>query len=217
MNALSLAGLFTFGLLSGLHCLQMCGPIVLAYSLPLGKARALPAHLAYNAGRILTYMFLGAMAGAAGSGMQVLGRMAGLASGARIASGAAMIAAGIALILPRSGLVAIQTGGRFARAAGRLLQGGKLRLGLTLGFLPCGLVYAALLKSVDAGGAAAGALSMLAFGLGTAAALLGMGVASSFAGVRLGAWSSRLAALAVILTGAILLWKGLAAKPVCHG
>ncbi len=40
-------------------------------------------------------MFLGALAGAAGGGLGVLGRMAGLASGARIVAGAAMIVAGV--------------------------------------------------------------------------------------------------------------------------
>jgi sulfite exporter TauE/SafE len=46
MTPLSLTAIFSFGLLSGFHCLQMCGPIVLAYSLPLQKGGALPAHLA---------------------------------------------------------------------------------------------------------------------------------------------------------------------------
>jgi sulfite exporter TauE/SafE len=57
----------------------------------------------------------------------------------------------------------------------------------------------------------------LAFGLGTALALFGMGVASSFAGARLGPWSNRLAAISVMIFGAILLWRGLAARPICHG
>jgi len=58
---------------------------------------------------------------------------------------------------------------------------------------------------------------MLAFGSGTAVALAGMGVVSSLAGYRLGRWSNRLAAVGVMLFGAILLWRGLAGKPVCHG
>ena len=94
---------------------------------------------------------------------------------------------------------------------------GKFALGLTLGFLPCGLVYAALLKAVESAAPAAGALTMLAFGTGTAVALLSMGFVSSFAGLRLGPWSNRLAAISVMLFGAILLWRGLAAAPVCHG
>jgi hypothetical protein len=244
---LEFPAIFGLGLVSGLHCLQMCGPIVLCYSLKLRREDALRAHLAYNSGRILTYMFLGALAGAAGGGLGLLGRMAGLASGARIFAGAAMLVAGVLMIglFPRSakgaarrlaqsgtdrtapvlrgfqtpGLVRIQSRGRFSRAVSRLLLAprGKFALGLTLGFLPCGLVYAALLKAVETAAPAAGALTMLAFGMGTAVALLSMGFVSSFAGLRLGNWSNRLAAVSVMAFGAILLWRGLAATPVCHG
>lgn len=221
MTSLEFPAIFGLGLVSGLHCLQMCGPIVLCYSLKLRREDALRAHLAYNSGRILTYMFLGALAGAAGGGLGMLGRMAGLASGARIFAGASMLVAGVLMIglFPKSGLVRIQRRGRFSRAVSRLLLAprGKFVLGLTLGFLPCGLVYAALLKAVESAAPAAGALTMLAFGMGTAVALLSVGFVSSFAGLRLGAWSNRLAAISVMLFGAILLWRGMAATPVCHG
>jgi sulfite exporter TauE/SafE len=166
----------------------------------------------YNAGRILTYAFLGALAGAAGGGIGMLGRLAGLASGARIFAGTAMIVAGILTIglLPSNGLVTIQQRGvtaRFRGLVGRrlLAPDGKFTLGLTLGFLPCGLVYAALLKAVDSGNALWGAGPMLAFG-GAAVALLSVGAASSF--VRLPRWSHRLAAVFMMLAGALLVWRG---------
>jgi hypothetical protein len=212
---------FILGLVSSLHCVQMCGPIVLAFSLPLRRPEALRAHVQYNAGRILTYAFLGALAGAVGGGIGMLGRLAGLASGARVFAGCAMIVAGILMIglVPSNGLVTIQKRGitaRFSKAIGRrlLAPGGKFTLGLTLGFLPCGLVYAALLKAVDSGSALAGAGTMLAFGLGTAVALLSLGAASSF--VRFPRWSTRLAAVSIMLAGALLVWRGLMV-PVCHG
>jgi sulfite exporter TauE/SafE len=55
---------------------------------------------------------------------------------------------------------------------------------------------------------------MLAFGAGTAVALLSVGAASSF--VRLPRWSNRLAAVFLMLAGALLVFRGLTA-PVCHG
>jgi sulfite exporter TauE/SafE len=213
--------MFVLGVVSSLHCVQMCGPIVLAFSLPLGRGDAVRANLGYNAGRILTYGFLGALGGAVGSGIGMLGRMAGLASGARIFAGSAMIVAGILMIglLPSNGLVSIQRSGvtaRFRKAIGARLVApkGKFTLGLTLGFLPCGLVYAALLKAVDSGSAWWGALTMLAFGAGTAVALLAVGAAASF--VRLPRWSNRVAAVSIMVAGAVLVWRGLTA-PVCHG
>jgi hypothetical protein len=216
---LELGLVFVLGLVSSLHCVQMCGPIVLAFSLPLKRGDALRANCGYNAGRILTYCLLGALAGTVGGGIGMLGR---LASGARVFAGSAMIVAGILMVglLPASGLVTIQKGGvtaRFRKAIGRRLLApkGKFTLGLMLGFLPCGLVYAALLKAVDTGSALAGALTMLAFGTGTAVALLTLGAASSF--VRFPRWSNRLAAVSLMLAGAVLLWRGLTAAPVCHG
>ena len=219
---LELGLVFVLGLVSSLHCVQMCGPIVLAFSLPLKRGDALRANCGYNAGRILTYCLLGALAGTVGGGIGMRGRLAGLAAGARVFAGSAMIVAGILMVglLPASGLVTIQKGGvtaRFRKAIGRRLLApkGKFTLGLMLGFLPCGLVYAALLKAVDTGSALAGALTMLAFGTGTAVALLTLGAASSF--VRFPRWSNRLAAVSLMLAGAVLLWRGLTAAPVCHG
>jgi hypothetical protein len=42
-------------------------------------------------------------------------------------------------------------------------------------------------------------------------------MASSFAGLRMGAWGNRLAGASILLAGAILVWRGLTAGPVCHG
>ena len=213
---------FALGLASSLHCLGMCGPIVLSYGVAL-RGPKLAAHAAYNAGRILTYMLLGALAGTAGRGIGLLGQLAGLASGARIFAGAAMIFAGVLMIglIPSNSLVQIGKLRPPTQILSPLLLGSRARhkffLGLMLGFLPCGLIYAALLKALDSGGAVAGALTMLAFGLGTAGALFAVGLASSFAGARFGRWSNRVAAVSVMIFGAILLWRGLAGKPVCHG
>jgi uncharacterized protein len=225
-----LALIFLLGLASSLHCVQMCGPLVLSYSLPLARAGArrremVLAHTAYNAGRILTYSVLGAAAGALGSGIGMAARMAGFASGARIFAGAAMLIAGVVLLLPAGGLVTIERRGvtsYFKRAIGRLMLSrdafSKFQLGVLMGFLPCGMIYAALLKAVDAGSVIPGALTMLAFGLGTALALFAMGLVSQFVARYLGAWSNRLAAVSLMFMGAFLLWRGLSAPaaPHCH-
>ena len=61
-----------------------------------------------------------------------------------------------------------------------------------------------------------GALTMLAFGLGTSLSLLGVGVASSLAGAWMGRWSTRVAAVSITLAGAVILWRGLSG-PHHHG
>jgi len=215
MPLLDFSLVFVLGLVSSVHCVQMCGPIVLAYSMSMTDRRKMvAAHSAYNAGRILTYVLLGVVAGAAGSGIGMLGRMAGLASAARIVSGGAMVLMGIVMLTPRKSLIQIKAPSRWFTAPRPF---SKFPLGLVLGFLPCGLIYTALIKAMDSGSAVAGGLTMLAFGLGTAIALFGIGIASSFAGARLGPWSNRLAAVSVTVFGVVLLWRGIAAHPICHG
>lgn len=209
MTPLSFSAVFLFGLVGGLHCVQMCGPIVLV----IGPGRR--AQLAYHAGRLLTYAALGALAGAAGAGMGMLGRMAGLAHGARILAGVAMILTGILMLgVRRPELIHIQPAG-FTHKVGRLLTAprGKFGVGLLLGFLPCGLIYAALLKAMETAAVLPGALTMLAFGLGTAGALLALSFAAAFAG----SWVQRVAPITVMLAGVMLLWRAFSAMPHHHG
>ena len=225
MTPAEFSAIFVLGLVSSLHCVQMCGPIVLAYSLPLAKAARRPemlmAHAAYSVGRIATYSALGAVAGVAGGGLNVVSRLGGVANGARICAGFGMMVTAVLIsgVLPASGFVQIGPVGWFSRVVGRILLSplplNKLRLGLVLGLLPCGLVYAALIKSVETGSAAGGALTMLGFGLGTASTLTSFGIVSSAAGLRLGRWGNLLSAAGVALMGAFLLWRGLV-PPMNH-
>lgn len=223
--------MFVLGLVSSIHCVQMCGPIVLSYSLPLAGGGASQrqltlAHLSYNLGRVTTYSALGALAGAAGGAIGLAGRLAGIAHGGRIAAGVAMIAAGVYLtgLVRRSDLVRIDSpgiGARLARSGKQFMLSvrptSKFRLGLLLGFLPCGLVYAALLKAVDAGNSWGGAFTMLAFGLGTSLALGATGLASTAFGWRLGRFSNALAGVSVMFAGALLIWMGVApSADMCH-
>lgn len=222
--------MFALGLVGSIHCVQMCGPIVLSYSLPLAgggpsRGRLATAHLWYNLGRITTYAALGALAGAAGGAIGLAGRLAGIAHGGRIAAGVAMIAAGMYLsgMVRRSNLIRIDSpgiGARLARGGKRFMlsvrPASKFRLGLVLGFLPCGLIYAALLKAVDAGSATGGALTMLAFGLGTSLALGATGLVSTTFGWRLGRFGSALAGASIMFAGALLIWMGVAPNAGMH-
>ncbi len=227
MTPLEFGLMFMLGLVSSLHCVQMCGPIVLSYSVAVSEltrrhsgrsavSSLLRNHLAYNAGRILTYAALGALAGIAGGTLGLLGRIAGFSHAIAVISGALMIVGGITMlgVIPArvlgSNLFRIPSA--FLRRVGRLISaagaGNRFFLGLALGFLPCGLIYAALLKAMATGSALAGACSMLAFGSGTAGALLALGVFSSAIRMRVNRWGSQLAAAGVTLMGILLVWRG---------
>ena len=222
MTALDVSVPFALGVVSSLHCSQMCGPIVLAYSLPLRSRSAAP-HLAYNLGRIATYSLLGAIAGAAGGGMSSLGRMAGIERGAAIFAGCAMVIAAFFLsgTIPAQALVKIGASPSWlSRTASRLLKStdplNKLSLGIVLGFMPCGLIYAALLKAIDAGSAAGGAVSMAAFGAGTSGALLAIGLFSSSIAARFGRYANTFATVSVMLLGVFLIARGFGFSAMEH-
>lgn len=224
MIAWDLILMFTLGLVSSLHCAQMCGPIVLSYSVgleQLGEARKFTPlvwnHLAYNAGRILTYSLLGGVAGLLGSTMGLLGKMTGLGGMLALTTGSVMLIIGLAMfgVLPGSKLLtdrALQFTRVFLRPCRTLLtspgMANRFFLGAVLGLLPCGVLYAALVKATATGSALRGASNMLAFGLGTAGALLAIGLFSSAVRGKLNRWNAQLVAASITAMGFLLLWRG---------
>jgi sulfite exporter TauE/SafE len=213
------------GFVSSLHCAQMCGPIVLTYSVAAntnGARRSLLGlHLAYNFGRTVTYMLLGAIAGLAGGTMGFVGHLAGFENVAAIIAGIAMVLAAL-ILFGFSPLFKSWRGfampGRLLRPAGKLMSSSsvssKFLLGLLLGFLPCGLVYAALLKAVGAANPLAGALTLLAFGMGTSASLVVVGLGASAATQRVARWGTTVSAFTVLVMGALLIARGVMAGPM---
>jgi sulfite exporter TauE/SafE len=85
---------------------------------------------------------------------------------------------------------------RITRNIDRTHWRGGYALGVALGFLPCGFLYAALAAAASSGSAILGAAGMLAFGLGTAPALIVLGVAGQAAGQH---WQRAIAAGAPII------------------
>ena len=224
MTAIEMWAVFTLGLVSSLHCAQMCGPIVLSYSVALDRTKArLPGalfagHFAYNLGRILTYSALGALAGLAGKTVGLIGHLAGIGSALAIFGGVLMLVAGVVMfgVFP----AAQSAGGKlfritsgFLRPLSKLISsasiGNRFLLGLALGLLPCGLIYAALLRALATGSAFWGAATMGAFGAGTAAALLAIGVFSSAIRSQFSRWGTQMAAASVVVMGALLIVRGL--------
>ncbi|WP_051295880.1 sulfite exporter TauE/SafE family protein [Eisenibacter elegans] len=163
---------FFVGLLGGLHCIGMCGPIALA--LPVGSPvfwDLLKARLLYNLGRVLSYAFLGVLVG-------LLGR--GLALGLSQQSLSLLIGGGILLgwLLPGvwKKLPAPPVWVNAPLQELKKLMAKQLRqhhgssmfvIGILNGFLPCGLVYLALAGAIATGSWWGGAAYMALFGIGT--------------------------------------------------
>ncbi len=180
-------------------------------------------------GRIATYGVLGLLAGAIGSGLWALqvrglqvalftlGNLVLAASGlwlVRMALRPAGGASGRRSLLRTSWTQAVRS--RLTAAASRLLRHllplgsapRRLGAGLLWGLLPCGLVYSALSLALFGGSAAAGALAMLAFGLGTLPHMLLAGHVLRRLSQRATARASRLGAGLVLLGFAAWgLWR----------
>ena len=181
--------MFLLGFLGTGHCLGMCGPLVIA--LP-GRSGRWSAHALYHLGRIGTYSLVGAVLGALGGwqGAAVHGQRDLLTGTTQLQ----LVVAGLAVLfllvfgLNRLGVLPepawlggfnpqrLPGFGVLFKAALHQGRGTSLLLcGLMLGFLPCGLSYAAFARSLAAGGFLSGGLMCLAFGLGTLPGLLILG------------------------------------------
>lgn len=176
---------FLVGLLGGTHCVGMCGGIVTAVSLSLPGQGVRPVyHLAYNSGRILSYALAGALAGAVGAGaffldsvLPVQKILYGLASVMLVLLGLylAGLWSAVSHIERLGGLLWKQLQPWSKRLLPVRHPAQALLLGMLWGWLPCGLVYSALISALASGSALSGSATMLAFGLGTLPNLLAMG------------------------------------------
>jgi len=187
-------GAFLMGLISALHCLGMCGSIIGTLTLSLrkeireNKALLVTFVFCYNFGRITSYTVAGFLAGLVHN---LLMMPLGEAVGHRILQiVSALIMAGAGLhiagwfprfaYIEKSGVLlwkAIEPYGR--RLIPVQSRFHAFVFGMIWGWLPCGLVYAAIGLATTAGNEYRGALTMLAFGVGTLPAVVGVGVATS--------------------------------------
>ena len=214
--------IFLTGALASLHCIGMCGAVVLAYSIqvqtgvPAGWSRVAAGilrHGTYNGGRVLSYAALGALLSAAGLRLVWVKSAGDYLS---IAAGSVMVVAGVAMLGWLRIPARISLGGRSGLATrlhARLLVGASpvrtLALGLLTPLLPCGMLYGMLAKAAAAETVGGGALTMAVFALGMTPSLSALGGFSSLFSARMRKGAERLAAASIILMGVVLLLRGL--------
>jgi sulfite exporter TauE/SafE len=209
------------GLVGSLHCIGMCGPILLSFSQVFedaGRSRRTPRtsfafdFTWYHAGRIWTYGVLGFVAGWAGHGLRATSEYLGWQRPLSAVLGLIVVFSGLALLGVIPGLRILggakgcdvnRVGGpawlqALLRAPGRLP---RLLLGATMGLLPCGLVYAMLAVAATLPTPLHAAAGMFVFGAGTLPSLSAVLLAGRMLPARLRLHGMRLAAVAVIVAG----------------
>jgi sulfite exporter TauE/SafE len=208
---------FSLALVGGLHCAGMCGGIVGA--LQLNRPREVSAaRLAagYHTGRLTSYALAGVLAGTLGAALYAADVMPVQAALLTVGS-MMLLAIGASMFGRGAWLKRIEPAGawlwRYIAPLARRVYPPRtgwqaLAAGLAWGWIPCGMVYAALPLALVAGGALPGALVMLAFGLGTLPNMLavdvavhGIGRAGHAGAARSLAWVKPLAGAVIVVFG----------------
>ena len=192
-----------------LHCAAMCGGFV-ALASGNSAQTAVRGQVAYHLGRGLAYAILGVVAGLSGLALQEFSSWFGLRWLAAVVVLVAVIVASIWALLPRKQLIRLRTSAnsdgwqvRLRRAVLSLRENsGAGKFGLALGFcsglLPCGWLWAYVALASTTGDPGSGALTMLAFWLGTLPALTFAATLMAALKRLLGRHAPRLAMLIVL-------------------
>lgn len=203
-----------FGLISSLHCIGMCGPI--AMMLPVDRnnpAKKVIQIMIYHLGRLTAYASLGLVFGILGKGFY----MAGIQQNISIIVGVMMIT--IAIVPERLFMkynfskpvykiiskVKSSLGSQFKRKSPDAL----FTIGLLNGFLPCGMVYAALFGAIAMQNVTLGVSYMLLYGLGTIPMMSAVVFISNILSVPLRSKLQKIIPVVAVFIGILFIIRGL--------
>ena len=202
------------GLAGSFHCIGMCGPI--AFVLPVDRSSKIKVFyqtFLYNFGRLISYSLIGLLFGFIGKGLY----LAGFQQRLSVLMGVIMIAT---IVIP----ISLFNKYNFSKPLYKIINQVKLKLGLYLnkksnkalfsigffnGFLPCGLVYMALIGSISTGNSLQGALYMAIFGLGTIPMMSAAILLGNFVSVPFRAKIQKVIPVFVVIIGLLFILRGL--------
>lgn len=195
------------GFAGSLHCIGMCGPLVVSLEMTSGKSQWMRSRWVYHLGRLTSYTLLGAAFGMLGLGIAQLGFQRWLV----LLSGGWML---LLLIRPpqagRWKFLAWQD--RVRRAFLIRMKdnhlGARFVMGALNGLLPCGLVYVALAASLATMEGWKGAAFMAVFGLATSPALFFVSVISKMLSARFRNNSFRWVQIGLVTMSFLIILRG---------
>jgi len=209
----SLILIFTIGLLTGFHCIGMCGGFMVSYttknameSQERKRINNIKPHLSYSAGKLISYTMVGAFFGLVGSFFTFSGLMRGIMA---VAAGILMIIMGLNMLNVFPFLRKVNfTGLGFL---GKRMHGknkGPFTLGLFTGLMPCGPLIAMELYAAGTGSVLLGATALLVFGLGTLPIMNGFGAVLSVLSTNFTSKILRVSAMIVVILGVVMISRG---------
>lgn len=205
---------FVLGLIGSLHCVGMCGPI--AFMLPVSHDKPVKKALQillYHLGRILAYAIIGLIFGLIGQSFMTFGYQQHIS----IAVGILMI---VLVLMPKTYFQPFKIFRPFfsfinsiKSELGKALQKKSLdtffSLGFLNGFLPCGLVYMAVVGAFAVEGLLGSSFYMVLFGLGTIPMMTTVVYAQSFIKKHLKFNYKKLIPYAVVIVGLLFILRGM--------
>lgn len=205
---------FTLGILSSLHCVGMCGPLALA--LPLDRTSKNKTYfgiILYHLGKMLSYILLGGIIG-------LFGKHLPLAESQQRLS----ILAGIFIILfalypllfkkyskiqsfVYKSMQPIQK--QLAKRLKTKRQITLFQIGILNGFLPCAMVYMALVGALATGSFSLSIAFMMIFTLGTLPTMLGLQIFGASIGSNIRYKIQKLMPIFIVGIGVFFILRGL--------
>jgi uncharacterized protein len=204
--------LLGIGVLTGFHCIGMCGSFVVGYSGHQDTpGKVVLAHFAYGLGKTASYSAIGAGFGLLGAAITITPYMRGIA--AIVASGFLLIY-GLKMLnfFPVLRYFGFRLPGTFVKGVGRSIRGQRspFVIGVLTGFLlGCGPLQAMYIMAAGTGSPQEGAILLSLFGLGTLVPLLGFGFFASYLSRRTMHELVRVSGILVIVMGLMMADRGL--------
>ncbi|HTO79123.1 MAG TPA: sulfite exporter TauE/SafE family protein, partial [Methylocystis sp.] len=211
---MSLDLIFVLGLLTGFHCVGMCGGFVLSYTADdasAGRGSYL-SHALYGAGKTLSYTLIGASFGLAGGFIAFTPMLRGVAG---MFAGAFLIVFGLNMLGLFAPLRRFRLG--FPRPLQNFIYAEEARsrhrpfvIGMLNGLMiACGPLQAMYVMAAGTGSALEGAKMLFAFGVGTLPVLVSFGVLATLISSSLTHRLLRLSGAIVVVLGAVMINRGL--------
>ncbi len=216
------------GLATSLHCIGMCGGLVLTYSVKHdghgGFFRRLAPHLAYQGSKMLSYMVVALLLGSVAAALGGAFDLTTARNWIMLVAGVYMVLLGLGMTgyfpwlghlspRPPKFLTKLLSANRKRALAdskhGEVHYATPVTFGLLTGLLPCAPLITAQVGAISSGSPLTGALLMAAFALGTAPLMIVFGLASSFASGAMRQRMQYVAAVAVVIFGLVIFNRGL--------
>ncbi|MEQ8198910.1 MAG: sulfite exporter TauE/SafE family protein, partial [Clostridiaceae bacterium] len=203
----SYAVLFVVGILTSIHCVGMCGGIMLSQSIKkesTSKFHAVLPALLYNSGRVVSYTILGGIIGSVGSVFSL----------SITAKAVMQVAAGVFMLMMGFNMAGFSLFRRFnirlphIACKAKNKSGSPFIVGLLNGLMPCGPLQTMQLFALGTGSAAKGALAMFVFSIGTVPLMLTFGALSGLLSKGYTKKIFKLSGVLIIVLGLIMANRG---------